>query len=208
MIDAQALLSGVRVVPVVAIDELDTARPLAEAFVEAGIGAIEVTLRTRIALQAIEAIARDVPDLIVGAGSLRTTAQVNDVSRAGARFGVSPGSTTALVASARDAGLPFIPGAATASEMLALLEEGITLQKFFPAELAGGVPYLKAVGAPLPELRFMPTGGLTPLNAADYLALDNVSCIGGSWLAPQGLLRDRDFAAITRLAQDAARLGV
>jgi 2-dehydro-3-deoxyphosphogluconate aldolase/(4S)-4-hydroxy-2-oxoglutarate aldolase len=208
MTDIAALLAGTRVVPVVAIDELDTARPLAEALVDAGIGAIEVTLRTRVALDAIGTIARDVPELIVGAGSLRTPTQVAEVAQAGARFGVSPGSTTTLVAAARDAGLPFIPGAATASEMLALLEQGITLQKFFPAELAGGVAYLKAVGAPLPEIRFMPTGGVSPANAPEYLALDNVSCVGGSWLAPPALLRDRDFTAIRTLAKDAARLGV
>lgn len=208
MTDIQALLAGIRVVPVVAIDDIDTARPLAEAFVEAGIGAVEVTLRTPVALDAIGEIARNVPELIVGAGSLRTPDQFAEVARAGARFGVSPGSTATLVESARDAGLPFIPGAATASEMLALLEQGILLQKFFPAELAGGIAYLKAVGAPIPEIRFMPTGGVSPANAAEYLALDNVSCIGGSWLAPPALLRDRDFAAIGALARDAARLGV
>lgn len=205
---ASELLAGIPVVPVVVIDEPASAVPLAETFVAAGIKAIEVTLRTDAGLAAIEAIARDVPDMLVGAGSLRTPDQIEDVANAGARFGVSPGHTMTLVAAARDNGLPFIPGAATASEMLALFEAGITLQKFFPAELAGGAAYLKAVGAPLPEVQFMPTGGVTPANAPDYLALGNVSCVGGSWLAPRDLLKAGDYEAIGRLAEDAARLGV
>lgn len=205
---ARELLAGIRVVPVVVIDDVDTAAPLAKTFYEAGIKAIEVTLRTDAGLDAIEAIARDVPEMIVGAGSLRTPDQIDDVRSAGARFGVSPGSTPTLVAAARDAGLPFIPGAVTASEMLTLFEKGVTLQKFFPAELAGGVGYLKAVGAPLPEVSFMPTGGVSPANAKDYLVLPNVTCIGGSWLAPRTLLSDRDYEAIGRLAEDAARLAL
>lgn len=205
---ARDLLAGARIVPVVVIDDVDTAAPLAQTFFEAGITAIEVTLRTEAGLYAIEAIARDVPDMILGAGSLRTPDQIEDVKSAGARFGVCPGSTPTLVAAARDARLPFIPGAVTASEMLTLFEQGVTLQKFFPAELAGGVAYLKAVGAPLPEVSFMPTGGVSPGNATDYLALPNVACVGGSWLAPRELLKERDFAAIGKLAEDAARLAV
>ncbi len=206
--EARQLLAGIRVVPVVVIDAIDTATPLAETFLEAGLRAIEVTLRTEAGLRAIEAIARDVPEMIVGAGSLRRVEQIRDVCDAGARFGVSPGSTPSLLAGARELGLPFIPGAATASEMLGLLEQGVSLQKFFPAELAGGAAYLKAVGAPLPEVSFMPTGGVTPGNADDYLGLANVACIGGSWLAPRDLLEARNFAEIGRLARDAARLGV
>ncbi len=205
---ARELLAGIRIVPVVVIDDLETAAPLATTFYEAGVKAIEVTLRTEAGLNAIEAIARDVPEMILGAGSLRTPDQIEDVKSAGARFGVSPGSTPTLVTAARDAGLPFIPGAVTASEMLTLFEKGVTLQKFFPAELAGGVGYLKAVGAPLPEVSFMPTGGVSPGNVADYLALSNVSCVGGSWLAPRDLLKNRDYAAIGELARDAARLAV
>lgn len=205
---ARDLLAGIRIVPVVVIDEVDTAAPLAKTFYEAGIKAIEVTLRTEAGLTAIEAIARDVPEMILGAGSLRTPEQVEDAMSAGAKFGVSPGSTPTLLAAARDAGLAFVPGAATASEMLALFEKGVTLQKFFPAELAGGVGYLKAVGAPLPEVSFMPTGGVSPGNVAEYLALPNVSCVGGSWLAPRDLLKDRNFEAIGRLAEDAARRDV
>lgn len=205
---ARELLAGIRIVPVVVIDEIETAAPLAETLLEAGIKAMEITLRTDAGLDAISAVADKVPDMLVGAGSLRTPGQIEDVTNAGARFGVSPGSTPTLVTAARDAGLPFIPGAATASEMLSLLEQGVTLQKFFPAELAGGAAYLKAVGAPLPEVTFMPTGGIGPGNAADYLALGNVSCLGGSWLAPGKLLAARDFDAIHALARDAARLGV
>ena len=205
---ASELLTGVKVVPVVVIDDPAKAVPLAEAFVDGGLKAIEVTLRTDAGLAAIEAIARDVPDMLVGAGSLRTPDQIEDVKNAGARFGVSPGSTMTLLAAARDNDLPFIPGAATASEMLTLFEAGVDLQKFFPAELAGGIPYLKAVGAPIPEVKFMPTGGVSPSNAADYLALANVSCVGGSWLAPREELAAGNFDAIRRLAEDAAGLGV
>ncbi len=205
---AEELLEGIRVVPVVVVDDVETAVPLAEALIEGGLRAIEITLRTDAGLAAIEAVAARVPDMIVGAGSLRTPLQCATVASAGARFGVSPGSTPGLLAAAADASLPFIPGAATATEMLALYESGITLQKFFPAELAGGAAYLKAVGAPLPELSFMPTGGVSPGNAGDYLALANVSCVGGSWLAPADRLAARDFAAIRELAKDASRLGV
>ena len=205
---ASALLEGIKVVPVVVIDDPANAVPLAEAFLGGGLKAIEVTLRTDAGLAAIEAIARDVPDMLVGAGSLRTPDQIEDVKNAGARFGVSPGSTMTLLAAARDNDLPFIPGAATASEMLALFEAGVDLQKFFPAELAGGIPYLKAVGAPIPEVMFMPTGGVSPSNAAVYLALGNVSCVGGSWLAPRDKLAAGDFDAIRQLAEDAASLGL
>ena len=199
---------GERIVPVVVLDEADVAVPLAGTLLEAGIGAIEVTLRTPAAVDAIGRIARDVPDIVVGAGSLRTPAQVRAVRDSGARFGVSPGATPTLLAAAADAGLPFVPGAQTASEMLTLFEAGFTLQKFFPAESAGGVAFLEAVAAPLPEVRFMPTGGVTPDNAAGYLALENVPAVGGSWLTPRKLLAARDYDAIGRLARDAVRIAV
>ena len=199
---------GERIVPVVVLDEADVAVPLARTLLEAGIGAIEVTLRTPAAVDAIGRIARDVPDIVVGAGSLRTPAQVRAVRDSGARFGVSPGATPTLLAAAADAGLPFVPGAQTASEMLTLFEAGFTLQKFFPAESAGGVAFLEAIAAPLPEVRFMPTGGVTPDNAAGYLALENVSAVGGSWLTPRKLLAARDYDAIGRLARDAVRIAV
>ena len=199
---------GTRIVPVVVLDDAEIAVPLARTLLEAGIDAIEVTLRTPAAVDAIGRIARDVPDIVVGAGSLRTPAQVRAVRDGGARFGVSPGATPALLEAAAEAGLPFVPGAQTASEILTLLEAGFTLQKFFPAESAGGVAFLKAVAAPLPEVRFMPTGGITPGNVANYLALDHVAAVGGSWLTPRDLLAERDFEAIGRLARDAARIAV
>lgn len=205
---ARSLFDDERIVPVVVLDDATAAVPLARTLVEAGIGAIEVTLRTPAAIEAIELIARDVPEILVGAGSLRTPLQVRAVRDRGARFGVSPGATSTLLAAAAESALPFVPGAQTASEMLALFEAGFTLQKFFPAELAGGVAFLEAVAAPLPEIRFMPTGGVTPGNAASYLALDNVSAVGGSWLAPRELLAREDYDAIGQLARDAVQIGV
>ncbi|HSN52337.1 MAG TPA: keto-deoxy-phosphogluconate aldolase, partial [Woeseiaceae bacterium] len=138
--------------------------------------------------------------------SVRRAQQVAAVKSAGASFAVCPGSSAALLEAVADAAMPFVPGAVTASEMLGLLDLGYTLQKFFPAELSGGAAFLKAVGAPIPEVRFMPTGGIGPDNASDYLSLPNVACIGGSWIAPPGLLRDRNFAAIAEFAAAAARL--
>ncbi len=206
--DATELLQGHRVVPVVVIDDVDVAVPLAQTLVDAGLNVIEVTLRTDDAIAAIRSIASAVPDMIVGAGSIRRADQFDAVQQAGATFAVSPGASQGLLAAARANGMPFVPGAATASEMLHLYEQGYRLQKFFPAELAGGQPYLKAVGAPLPELSFMPTGGVTIDNAPDYLSLKNVLCVGGSWITPAALQRQRDFDAIRELAVDAARLDV
>lgn len=200
------LLANERVIPVVVVHDADKAVPLAECLLDAGLGSIEITLRTAAALAAIERIARKVPGMIAGAGSLRTAVQAAQVKDAGARFGVSPGHAPRLLEAARAVDLPMLPGAATASEMLKLLEHGYTLQKFFPAELAGGVPYLKALSAPLPEIRFVPTGGITIDNAADYLALPCVAAIGGSWVAPQDLLAAGDFAGIGGLARAAATL--
>ena len=206
--DASELLSDARIVPVVVIDDVDTAVDLAITLAEAGLPFVEVTLRTPAALKAIECIAENVPEVIVGAGSVRRVSQVGDVVSAGARFAVSPGYTDELVVATADQNVPFIPGAVTPGESLRLLEHGYRLQKFFPAELAGGRPMLKAMGAPLPEVRYCPTGGINAELAAEYLAMDNVACVGGSWIAPAALLRARDFAAIGRLARDAARLTV
>jgi len=204
--DASKLLVGSKIVPVVVLASADVAVPLAEALLEAGLGVIEVTLRTDDALQGIEQIAKSVPDMVVGAGSLRRPEQFADTASAGARFAVSPGSSQQLLSAAADHDMPFIPGAATPSEMIALFEQGYQLQKFFPAELAGGRPFLKAVGAPLPEVRFMPTGGVTPVNAMDYLNMSNVACIGGSWITPLGLQVKRDFEAIRQIGSDAVSL--
>ena len=204
--NAADLLAGQRVVPVVVIDDAGDAVPLAKTLLASGLTAIEVTLRTEAGLEAIERIASDVPEMLVGAGSVRRAAQIAEVKAAGALFAVSPGSSDSLLDAAADAELPFVPGAVTASEMLKLLDLGYTLQKFFPAELSGGAAFLKAVGAPIPEVSFMPTGGISPGNAEDYLSLDNVACIGGSWIAPSALLREQDFEAIAGLAAAAAKL--
>jgi 2-dehydro-3-deoxyphosphogluconate aldolase/(4S)-4-hydroxy-2-oxoglutarate aldolase len=204
--NAADLLAGQRVVPVVVIEDANDAVPLARTLLSAGLGAIEVTLRTEEGIASIERIANEVPDMLLGAGSVRRAGQIAEVKSAGARFVVSPGSSDSLLDAAADAALPFIPGAVTASEVLKLLDLGYTLQKFFPAALSGGAPFLKALGAPIPEARFMPTGGVTPGNAIDYLSLSNVACIGGSWIAPSGLLREKNFDAIARLAGEAASL--
>lgn len=204
--DASELLSGIRVVPVVVIDDANNAVPLAECLVEAGLTTIEVTLRTDTALDSIERIASNVPGIVVGAGSLRSAKHITDVKNAGAQFAVAPGATDNLIGAAQDAMLPLIPGAATASEIMRLFEQGYLLQKFFPAELAGGTPYLKAVGAPLPEVRFVPTGGISAELAVDYLALVNVTAVGGSWIAPRSMIAAKEFEGIARLAANAAVL--
>ena len=204
--NAADLLAAQRVVPVVVIDDADDAVPLAKTLLANGLDAIEVTLRTEAGLDAIDRIAREVPGMLVGAGSVRRAAQIAEVKSAGAVFAVSPGSSDALLAAAADEDLPFVPGAVTASEMLKLLDLGYTLQKFFPAELSGGAAFLKAVSAPIPEVAFMPTGGIGPDNAGDYLALPNVACIGGSWIAPPRLLHAKDFDAIAELTAAAVAL--
>lgn len=204
--NAAGLLQGIRVVPVVVIEDASKAARLANTLLDAGLGAIEVTLRTPAALDAIGRIASEVPDMIVGAGSIRRPSQVGEVVRAGARFGVCPGASPALLAAVDVADLPFIPGAITPSETLTLLELGYSLQKFFPAELSGGAGYLKGLAAPVPEASFMPTGGITAENAAAYLALDNVACLGGTWIAPAEKLAAGDFEAIADLARRAAQL--
>lgn len=206
--DASELLRPWRVVPVVVIDDPDAAVPLAETLLDAGIGVIEITLRTADALDAIANVAREVPGMLTGAGSVRNVQQLEAVAAAGASFAVSPGATPALLDAAQAANMPLVPGAATPSEMLAMLEYGYRLQKFFPAEAAGGIPFLKSVAGPIADVSFMPTGGITPASAPDYLALPNVAGIGGSWIAPAGLLNERDFDAIAELAADAAALGV
>ena len=204
--NAAKLLAGTRVVPVVVIENPDAAVPLARTLLGAGLRAIEVTLRTQDAIAAIRNVAAEVPDILVGAGSLRTPEQVEAVRAAGARFGVSPGSSPRLLDAVDAAQLPFIPGAITPSESLALLDRGYGLQKLFPANIAGGVPYLKALGAPLPEVSFMPTGGINADNVLEYLALPNVACVGGSWIAPRDLLGDGDYDAIGDIAIAAADL--
>ncbi len=192
-------------IPVLVIDDLATARPLAEALVAGGLPALEVTLRTPCALDAIREMAK-VAGGVVGAGTLLTPQDVRDAKAAGALFGVSPGATDRLLKACEDEDLPLLPGAATATEAMRLLERGYTVQKFFPAEASGGAPALKAIGAPLPQIRFCPTGGVSLKNAPDYLALSNTLCVGGSWVAPAGLVKAGDWAGITALAREAAAL--
>ncbi|MEU8269715.1 bifunctional 4-hydroxy-2-oxoglutarate aldolase/2-dehydro-3-deoxy-phosphogluconate aldolase [Sphaerisporangium sp. NPDC049002] len=194
------------VVPVVVIDDVETAVPLARALVAGGLPVIEVTLRTSCALDAIARIAAEVPDAVIGAGTVRTPADVAASTGAGARFLVSPGSTPALVDAMLDSGVPFLPGAATASEVLALAERGLTELKFFPAGPAGGVAYLKALAGPIPEVRFCPTGGIRLETAPEYLALPNVGCVGGTWLTPADALASGDYSRIEKLASEAAAL--
>ncbi len=193
------------VVPVLVIEEVAQARPLAEALVAGGLPALEVTLRTPAALEAIAAMA-EVPGGCVGAGTLITPEDVRAAKAAGARFGVSPGATPELLAACEAAELPLLPGAATASEAMALLARGYEMLKFFPAEAAGGAPALKSLGGPLPQITFCPTGGVTPENAPAYLSLPNVLCVGGSWVAPRALLEAGDWEGIERLAREASGL--
>ncbi|MFT7060617.1 MAG: 2-dehydro-3-deoxyphosphogluconate aldolase/(4S)-4-hydroxy-2-oxoglutarate aldolase [Pseudorhodobacter sp.] len=193
------------VVPVLVIVDAAKAAGLAAALVAGGLPALEVTLRTPAALDAIREMA-GVAGGIVGAGTLLTPADVKAAKEAGALFGVSPGATDRLLDACADYELPLLPGAATASEVMALLEKGYTVQKFFPAEANGGAPALKAIGAPIAHVRFCPTGGVTLKNAGDYLGLSNVMCVGGSWVAPAAMVAAEDWAGITALAAQAAKL--
>lgn len=194
------------VVPVVRIERLADAVPLARALVAGGLPVIEITLRTPDALDAIRLVADEVDGAIVGAGTIVTARQFEKAVSAGARFGVSPGTTQELLDAAHSSVMPLLPGAVTPSEIMSIYEEGYSVLKFFPAEQAGGARYLSALLAPLPRVRFCPTGGITPSNARDYLVLDNVICVGGSWVAPDRCVRSGDWAEITRLAQEASAL--
>ncbi|MEV5102966.1 bifunctional 4-hydroxy-2-oxoglutarate aldolase/2-dehydro-3-deoxy-phosphogluconate aldolase [Streptomyces massasporeus] len=194
------------VVPVVVIEDAADAVPLARALVAGGLPAIEVTLRTPAALEAIREIAREVPGSVVGAGTVIRPAQVAEAVAAGSRFLVSPGWTDVLLEAMRASGVPFLPGVSTASEVVALLERGVREMKFFPAQAAGGTAYLKSLSGPLPQARFCPTGGIGPASAPDYLALPNVGCVGGSWMLPQDALAARDWGRVEELARAAAGL--
>jgi 2-dehydro-3-deoxyphosphogluconate aldolase / (4S)-4-hydroxy-2-oxoglutarate aldolase len=199
------LLSASPVVPVVVIDEVETAVPLARALAAGGVRIIEVTLRTEAALAAIAAISAELPEVLVGAGTICSRQQVKASMAAGARFLVSPGATDRLLDAFEDSGVPFLAGVATPSEMLRLLEREITTAKLFPATAVGGLALLRAVYGPLPGLRFCPTGGIDAANAGDFLALPNVGCVGGSWLTPAGVVRARNWDEITRLAAAVSR---
>jgi len=203
-----SLLDRVPVIPVVVLDDVAQAVPVAEALVAGGVPVIELTLRTPVALACLEQIATHVPDILVGAGTILTPDQAKDAVSAGAQFLVSPGTTDTLVSAMQDTGLPHLPGASTVSEVLRLLELGYTELKLFPAEVSGGVAFLKAIGAPVPQARFCPTGGITELTAPSYLGLPNVGCVGGTWLTPPDALRDHDWSRVTRLASDSTYLPV
>lgn len=194
------------VVPVVVIQDASDAVPLARALVAGGLPAIEVTLRTPIALDAIRAITDEVPDAVVGAGTVITPEQVNKAVAAGSRFLVSPGWTDVLLNAMRASGVPFLPGVSTTSEVVALLEHGVREMKFFPAQAAGGTAYLRSLAGPLPQARFCPTGGIGADSAPEYLALPNVGCVGGSWMLPAEAVAARDWARIEALARAAAGL--
>ena len=194
------------VMPVVVLDDVAQAVPVAEALLRGGIRVIEVTLRTPAALASIERIAAAVPDLVVGAGTVTAPEHAKQALDAGSRFIVTPGSTDAVLDAVAATGLPFLPGVSTVSEAMRAAERGCTVLKFFPAEAAGGVPYLKSIHGPLPGLRFCPTGGITVESAPKYLALPNVGCVGGSWLTPSDALAAGDWQRVQQLAAAATAL--
>jgi len=202
----EAVLHLVPVMPVVVIEDARHAVPLARALVAGGIPVIEITLRTAAALEAVRAIASEVEGAVIGVGTVRRPQDLADAEKAGARFAISPGSSPSLLAAARDSALPWLPGAATASEAMTLAEHGHVFQKFFPAESAGGAAALRALHGPMPEIRFCATGGIGAHNAHDYLALPNVACVGGSWLTPAKRIAEGDWIGIEALARAASLL--
>lgn len=194
------------VIPVIVIDELAQAVPLARALVAGGVRVLEVTLRTAPALEAIRRIAREVPDAIVGVGTLTRPQDFKDALDAGAQFGVSPGLTPAMIQAAHETKLPLLPGVMTPSDVIAARLAGFSELKLFPAQQAGGIGMLKALGGPFPDVTFCPTGGVSAENAPDFLALPNVACVGGSWLAPKAAVNAGDWDRITALAKEASAL--
>ncbi|MDX5384837.1 MAG: bifunctional 4-hydroxy-2-oxoglutarate aldolase/2-dehydro-3-deoxy-phosphogluconate aldolase [Rhodobacterales bacterium] len=200
-----ALCQMAPVIPVLVVHDAAHARPLAQALVAGGLPVLEVTLRTPAALEVMTEMGH-VAGAVVGAGTVLSPADVRAVKAAGAGFAVSPGATDRLLAACEDSALPLLPGAATATEAMALLERGYTTQKFFPAEVAGGAAALRALSSPLPQITFCPTGGIGPGNVADYLGLPNVVCVGGSWVAPAAMIASGDWDGITALARAAATL--
>lgn len=194
------------VIPVIVIQRLEDAVPMAQALVEGGVRVLEVTLRTPVALQCMEAIAREVPEAIVGAGTVRSVADARAARDAGCQFAVTPGYVSEISLECREIGLPLLPGVATASEVMAANADGLSFLKFFPATAAGGIPMLKALGGPFGDVVFCPTGGLTPQNAPDFLALPNVKVCGGSWLTPADAVASGDWKRITQLAREAQAL--
>ena len=206
MIDPLSLSDHGPVIPVIVLQRVEHAVPLAEALLAGGVKVLEVTLRTPVALRCIEAIARAVPQALLGAGTLRTAGDARAARDAGCTFGVSPGYTSAIGAACRDAGLPLLPGVASAGEVMAANDDGLAFLKFFPAVPAGGVAMLKALHGPFPDVSFCPTGGITVESAPSFLALPNVRACGGSWLTPADAIEQGDWARITRLAREASGL--
>ncbi|MBX3588368.1 MAG: bifunctional 4-hydroxy-2-oxoglutarate aldolase/2-dehydro-3-deoxy-phosphogluconate aldolase [Ramlibacter sp.] len=203
---ALQVMQDAPVIPVIVLQDVAHAAPLARALVAGGIRMLEVTLRTPVALACIEAIARDVPEAVVGAGTVRSAADAQAAALAGARFAVSPGYTPAVGRACHDLGLPLLPGVATGSEIMMAQEDGYTELKFFPALQAGGLAMLKAWQGPFGDVRFCPTGGISPANAPDFLALANVACVGGSWLTPADAVARGDWARLAELAREAVGL--
>ena len=202
-LSALQVMQDAPVIPVIVLTDVAHAVPMARALLAGGIRMLEVTLRTPQALACIEAIARELPEAVVGAGTVRSRADAQAAARAGARFAVSPGYTPAVGQACRDVGLALLPGVGTGSEIMQAQEDGFTELKFFPAMQAGGPAMLKAWSGPFFDVKFCPTGGVTPQNASEFLALPNVVCVGGSWLVPADALAVGDWARITRLAADA-----
>ncbi len=191
------------IMPVIVIDRLQDAVPLAKALLAGGINVLEVTLRTEVALQAVEVIAAEVEDAIVGVGTVSNAGQLQHAMKAGAQFAISPGVTPSLLSAASEIDIPFLPGVATVSELMLGMEAGLRHFKFFPATAAGGIPVLKAFTGPYPEIKFCPTGGIGPNNYLDFLALPNVLCVGGSWVAAKAHVAEANWDEITRLAEQA-----
>ena len=205
-LSALEVMRDAAVIPVIVLSEVAHAVPLARALVAGGVRMLEVTLRTPVALACIEAIAREVPEAVAGAGTLRSAADAQAAAMAGARFAVSPGYTHTVGKACHELGLPLLPGVASGSEIMAAQEDGYSELKFFPAMQAGGVAMLKAWQGPFNDVKFCPTGGISATNAAEYLALSNVACVGGSWLTPADAVAQGDWVRITQLARLAAAL--
>ena len=203
---ALSIMQDAPVIPVIVLHKVEHAVPMAEALVAGGIRVLEVTLRTPQGLACIEAIAKAVPQAIVGAGTVRSAADAAAAAQAGARFAVSPGYTSKLGQACHDLKLPLLPGVATSSEIMAAMEDGLSELKFFPAAQSGGLQMLKAWQGPFGDVRFCPTGGISPANAAEFLALSNVVCVGGSWLVPSSAVEAGNWSEITELAQATHKL--
>ncbi|PPE61867.1 ketohydroxyglutarate aldolase [Pectobacterium brasiliense] len=200
---AEQILTTGPVVPVIVVNKLEHALPMAKALVAGGVRVLELTLRTDCAIEAIRAIAKEVPEAIVGAGTVTNPEQLAAVVEAGAQFAISPGLTEPLLKAATEGNIPLIPGISTVSELMLGMDYGLREFKFFPAEANGGVKALQAIAGPFAQIRFCPTGGITPNNYRDYLALKSVLCVGGSWLVPNDALESGDYARITELAREA-----